>query len=141
MRLVDSYDLVVMFRIDEDDGSGLIGFRHAIDDANFHAQNVPTTGIPRNRLALTDISKEMMLLARRDLHNLQFEWRCFFPTDRGTRHHKEAADNHASPNNTTGQRLLVSYFHQTLGSILCMTLALWTSGAHTKARSLEEPLH
>ena len=73
VRFVHSNNLVVMMGINKNHRSELFGRRQTIDSVDFKAQNISTAGIPRDRLALADIAKEMMLRAGGKLFDFQFD--------------------------------------------------------------------
>ena len=58
---IQGNNLVLFLGVDHANGGGFIGLGHAINSVNFKAENVAATGIPRNSLALADVTKEMML--------------------------------------------------------------------------------
>ena len=73
MRLVDSDDFVVLFRIDKDDVGRLLGPGHAVNTLDLHTQNVLIICIPRHGLALADVPEEMVFRTGRNLLDLQLE--------------------------------------------------------------------
>ena len=73
MRLVESDDFVVLFRIDKNDVGRLLGLGHAVNTLDLHTQNVPIICIPRHGLALADVPEEMVFRTGRNLLDLQLE--------------------------------------------------------------------
>ena len=65
MRPVQSYESVVLLRINQTDGGRISRFGHAVNGVNFHTKDVPFILIPWDGLALADIAKEMVFWAGR----------------------------------------------------------------------------
>jgi hypothetical protein len=82
VRLVQPYDFVASFGIDENDDGGVLWLWHLIDILDLHTDYVSIAAIPGNRLTLANVTKEMMFRTKSHLLNLQVERRplCFDST-------------------------------------------------------------
>lgn len=73
MRFVHAQDLVVQMGVNDDYCGSLFRIWHAIYGIDFKSQDIATAGVPRDRPALADITKQMMFRAGGNLLDLQFE--------------------------------------------------------------------
>ena len=62
-----------MVGVHEDHGGELFRGGQAIDSVDFKAQHIPAARVPWDRLALADITEEMMLRAGGELLDLQVD--------------------------------------------------------------------